>query len=270
MSTFGTTQNNSKDNNISINTRSYQFFNKDGIQSSALTIGGWNENMSIRINPALEPSKQTEGRTFDYDRFVASALTLEKATLLLYRIEKDIIPAMEAGTDKSVGIQVGGDSLLVIGTGKKLTGSIRPFIAIHKSLNADTKKPEMSMYYEFKSASSIDDYDEKTGSYAMSESFPNEFNLFILLIRSFIQAGSGFGAHAVRFNERFSHARNVGTINAIAQKVGVPVQNSGYSGGGYKRNNIFDNPSNNQQQSLPDADYTDIGDINDLNELANM
>ena len=267
MANYGTSQNNDKDNQISVNTRGYQFMNRDGFEPSSLQVGAWNENMSLRINPMLEPSKQTETRIFDYDRYVSTALTLEKAMLLLYKIEKEIIPAIENDIDKSIGIQVGGDSLVVVGTGKRLTGSIRPFFAIHKSLNPDTKKPEMSMFYEFKATSSIDDYNESTGTYSLSESVYTEFKLFVFLLKSFINFGSNFAAHANRFVQRFSNSKLMSTVNAIGQKVGVPT-NEYNSGGGYRRSNIFDQPSS-QSSQVTDADYADIGDINDLNEFAN-
>ena len=83
---FGTQQNNDKDNTPNINTRSYVFMNKDGFDPSALTVGAWNEMLSLRINPALDKSRQTENKVFDYDKSVSTSLTAEKVTLLLYKI----------------------------------------------------------------------------------------------------------------------------------------------------------------------------------------
>lgn len=270
MANFGTAQNNDKDNQTSVNTRSYQFMNRDGFEPSSLTVGAWNENLSMRINPMLEPSKQSENRVFDYDRYVTTALTLEKAMLLAYRIEKDLIPAIENGIDKSIGIQVGGDSLLVVGTGKRITGEIRPFLAIHKSLNPDTKKPELSMFYEFKSSSSIDDYDEKTGAYSISDSVCTEFKLFVILIKSFIKFGGNFTAHANRYVDRFYNTKLMNNITAIGQKVGAQMSSGNNSyGGGYKRNNIFGQSNQSASSSMSDAEMSDIGDINDLNEYMN-
>lgn len=271
MANFGTSQNNDKDNQVSVNTKAYQFMNREGFEPSSLTVGSWNENLSLRINPMLEPSKQSDNRVFDYDRFVTTALTLEKAMLLLYRIEKDLLPAVESGEDKSIGIQVGGDSLLVVGTGKRLTGSIRPFLAIHKSLNPDTKKPELSMFYEFRSASSIDDYDETTGSYKISDSVYTEFKVFVNLLKSFINLGGNFTAHASKYNDRFYNTKLLNSVTAIGQKVGaqLPGGNNGSYGNSFKRGNIFSQPSSNNTPSISDADMTDIGDINDLNEYMN-
>ena len=83
MAFYGTQQNNEKDNTPNVNTRSYQFMNRDGFDPSALSVGAWNEMLSLRINPALDKSRQSEGRVFDYDKSVSTSLTAEKVTLLL-------------------------------------------------------------------------------------------------------------------------------------------------------------------------------------------
>jgi len=264
---FGTKQNNDNngDNRKSVNTRIYQFKNKDGFEPSALQVTGWDEMLSLRINPALEPSKQTKDQVFDYERFVATSLNMEKAMLLLYKINNDIIPAIEKNEEKNVGISVGGDSLVTVGTGKKITGSIRPYIAIHKGLNPETKKAEQSIYYEFKSSMTIDDYDEKTGEYTVHEGYDAEFKLFIELLKSFIFT-SNFAGHSVRYNSRFVNDKIINTTTAIANKVGA---NTGFSGGGF-RNNVFgsQNSSSNKTSSY-NSDSAKIEEIGDLNDLMN-
>ena len=154
MANFGTRQNNDKDaNQVSVNTKSFQFmpmsnrllqtWAKLPVLSPKMLRQVQNgrrhrrQMLSIRINPALEKSKQVDGRVFDYDKYVATSLTKDKVMMLLYKIEKDIKPAITAGEDKTVGVQVGGDSLFVVGTGVKMTGSVKPFAAVHKSLNPD-------------------------------------------------------------------------------------------------------------------------------------
>lgn len=274
MANFGTRQNNDKDNNqVNVNTKSFQFMNRDGFEPSTMTVGGWNEMFSIRINPALDKSKQTDGRIFDYDKYVATSLTREKATMVLYKIEKVIKPAIEAGEDKTIGIQVGGDSLFVVGTGVKMLGSVRPYVAIHKSLNPDTKKPEMSMFYEFRSDITIDEYDYTTGSYTVSEPVHNEFELFSILLKAYIISGSGFSTHMNRFIDKYYNDRLMTTVNAIAQKTGA---SSGYGNGsrtgGYSNNrqNIFgSNRASSDNMSDDGNDPVPFGDISDLNSMLN-
>lgn len=268
---FGTKQNNdygdTKKN--SINTKIYQFKNKEGFEPSTLQITGWDEMFALRINPALEPSKQSNEQIFDYERFVATSLNMEKAMLLLYKINKDILPAIENDEEKNIGISVGGDSLITVGTGKKITGSIKPYIAIHKSLNPDTKKPEQSIYYEFKTSMTIDDYDEKTGEYNMKEGYNSELYLFIELLKSFIK-NSNFAGHSVRYNCRFTFDKIANNTIAIANKVGA---DTGFKSGSNftSRRSVFgsNNSSNSYNRSNDDSSSTPIEEIGDLNDLMN-
>jgi len=226
---FGTRQNNENDNRKSITTKVYQFKNRDGFEPSTLQISGWDEMFSLRINPALPPDKQSKDQLYDYDKFVATSLNMEKVMLLLYKINKDILPAIENEEEKNIGISVAGDSLVTVGTGKAITQSIRPYIAIHKGLNPDTKKAEQSIYYEFKKSMTVDDYDPNTGDYNVETNISAEFMLFIELLKSFIQ-NSNFNSHVNRYNNRYSNDRMVNTVNAIADKVGVDLNPKGYSG----------------------------------------
>lgn len=267
---YGTRQNNeynSENNRKSITTKIYQFKNKEGFEPSTLQISGWDEMMSFRINPALEPNKQSREQIFDYDRFVATSLNMEKAMLLLYKINTDIIPAMENDEEKNVGISIGGDSLITVGTGKKITGSIRPYVAIHKSLNPETKKPEQSIYYEFKTAMTIDDYDEKTGTYKISEGTNAEFKLFVNLLESFVK-DSSFTGHTVRTNCRFTHERLINNTTAIATKVGADTGFKGSASNFNSRKNVFSSSYSNENNSS--SKNSDIEEIGDLNDLMNM
>ena len=270
MAFYGTQQNNEKDNTPNVNTRSYQFMNKDGFDPSALSVGAWNEMLSLRINPALDKSRQTEGRVFDYDKSVSTSLTAEKVTLLLYKIQKEIIPAIESDEDKSIGIPLnGGESLLVVGTGKRLTNTITPFLAIHKSLNPDTKKPEMSMFYEFKKSSSIDDYNEQTGAYSLVSDIHSELKLFVELLKAFIIGTSNFTVHAERLVNKYNNDKLQNNILAIGQKVGATM--TGGTNRSYgQRQNIFGNTSNTPSYSNNSgADMAELGSIEDLNSFMN-
>lgn len=226
---FGTRQNNENDNRKSITTKVYQFKNKEGFEPSTLQVSGWDEMFSLRINPALPPEKQSKDQLYDYDKFVATSLNMEKVMLLLYKIKKDIMPAIENNEEKNIGISVAGDSLVTVGTGKKITNNIRPYIAIHKGLNPDTKKAEHSIYYEFKKSMTVDDYSPETGEYTIDSNISAEFMLFIELMKSFI-VNSNFNSHVNRYNNRYSNNRMFNTMNSIAEKVGVELNPKGYSG----------------------------------------
>ena len=262
MAGFGTRQNNERDERMNINTRSYQFMNKDGFDPSALSVGAWNEMLSLRINPALEPSKQTDNRVFDYDKSVSTSLTLEKVGVLLSEIRKVIIPAIEAGEDKTIGITLnGGESMVVVGTGKRLTGSIKPFLGIYKGINPNTRKPEMAIFYEFKTTQVVEDYDETTGNYSISE-VSVELDTFSDILRAFIMNCSNFGTHSYRVVRRFEDEK----INAIAAKLGVAGSNNRQYKSYNNSQNVFGG-GNNQPSApteFPEIDPEEIGDLSEF------
>lgn len=263
------TQNNSrdKDRKDDVNTRGIAFYNKEGFDPSALSIGFWNDAfLSLKINPALEKSKQTQSRVFDYEKTVSTALTIPLMKLLSHSIKTWVLPAIEAGEDKSISVQVGGDSLVTVGTGKRLTGDIRPFIAIHKSLNPSTKKPELSIFYEFNRQHVIEDFNESTGDYALQSNIHSELLTFIDIIDASIAALSKGGVHATRVVMKFFNDRLMNSINAIGTKVGADMpqysrQNSGQSGSNHVS---FSTPSSINTSSDMDAEYSTIGDISEL------
>lgn len=258
---FGTRQNNDGDTQKNITTKVYQFKNKTGFEPSTLQVSGWNEMFSIRINPALPENKQTKEQIFDYDKFVATSLNMEKATALLYKIEKSIKPAIENDEEKNVGVNIAGTSLVTIGTGKKITGEIRPYIAIHKELDPDTKKAGQSIYYEFKTIISVDDYDSETGEYSIDNSVQGEFELFCDLLKSFI-INNNFIHHVNKNCGKYYNDKIVSTINAIAEKLGIETKPSYYSS--YKnKQSIF-----NQENSYSD-DINNIEEVSDLDGLLN-
>lgn len=263
---FNNFQNNSKDNTISMNTRGYQFMNSKGFEPSTLSFGYWNEMISLRINPALPPEKQTDNKFFDYDQTIATSITLEKACALFKQITDDVLPAIANGEDKNVGIQVAGDTLIVVGTGKKYTENPVQYFAIHKSINPETKIPEMSVFYEFRTLEVIKDYDEKTGNYNVINGISSEFQLFVLLLKAAIEALGNANAHADRNVNKWANQKNANNISAIADKVGAQTRfDSSYR----QRNNVSWGSNNSDSSSstsiTEDAAINELSNIEDIN-----
>lgn len=268
---FNTAQNNGRDNQNNTNTRGPQFSNKNGFDPSTLQLSYWNEMISIRISPALEPSKQTETKVFDYEKTVSTAINIEKATMLISAIKEHIIPAIEAGENKDIAFSINGDSLMAIGTGKRLTGEIRPFVAIHKSLNPDTKKPEMSIFYEFKQNQYIDNYDEKTGSYNVLNHIHAEFITFYKCITASVLAMSNAFVHSSRMVNKYFNDKLSNNVLAIANKVGADV---GYTSNKstYSRNNVIDFNSGHSSQptTTQPAETANVNRVGSLEEFESM
>lgn len=260
-------QNNREQNNV--NTRGIQFMNKDGFDPSTMIFGYWNELVSIKIHPALEKSKQTESKVFDYEKVVSTALTLEKVTLLLKGIEKKILPAIEKGENETIGVPVGSDSLFVVSTGKKTTGSIRPYIAIYKSLDEKTKKPEMSIAYEFNKSYTVDDYDPDTGEYSTTKDINAEFDLFIELLKASRTALSNAFAHASRNVDRFYKDKVYNTLEEIASKLGVSSSGSGKGSYG-KRRDIFADDGDVNSSNNSSGATMNVESLSNIDEIDNF
>lgn len=262
---FSNRQNNSKDATPNVNTRGHAFMNKDGFDPSAMRIDFWNEMLSIRFNPALEPSKQTETRIYDYDKTIMTSLSLEKTMVLIDKIENEIFPAIAEDRDRTIGISVGGDSLFVVGTGKKLTGSIRPFVGLHKSLDPQTKIPEMSISYEFKRTQTIDEYDPKTGKYELGE-IQSELTLFLSILKNSIGALSNAYAHASRSVNQWRDSKRDAMLNSMAEKQGVTPMSSSSSGGYRTRSSVdWGTTSSSSESSAPDVDMEELNSMDDIN-----
>lgn len=258
---YNNMQNNAKDRDDSVNTRSINFYNKDGFDPSTLSLGFWNETfLTLRIAPTLDQNKQTQTRIYDYDKQVSTAMSIQTIMILVHSIRKFIIPAIEAGENKSVGVQVGGDSLIVVGTGVKETGAVKPYVAIHAGLNPDTKKSETSIYYEFNKGKSINDYNSETGSYELVSDINHEFMIFVEILEHAIKALSKADVHAMRTVMRAYNNKLMNSVIAIGNAVhaDLPASKS-YS----NRNNVdFSNNSNSEYSS--EESYSNLADINEM------
>ena len=259
---YNNSQNNGKDYSNDVNTRGIQLSNKDGFDPSTMNLGYWNGFLSIKINPALDKSKQTDTRVYDYEKTVSTALSPEKISLILEKIKQDIIPAMEAGEDKSIGVPTGTNSLVVVGTGKRQTGEIRPFFAIHRALNDTTKRPEMSIAYEFNRIQSIDDYNDSTGSYNVDNSIHAEFKLFIRVLEAALVGLSNATVHANRVVNRSLNDKIVRLLEAICNKLGIDTQTTK----SYKPANVFNSTNTYTKEPVQDEDVNTLENIEDLNK----
>jgi len=258
---FNNPQNNSKD--ININTRGIQFMNKNGFDPSTLIVGFWNEMLSIKIHPALDKDKQSESKVFDYEKVVHTALTIEKVAKLKTDIEKKIFPAIQKGEDKRIGVPVGGDSLVVIGTGKDMTGEIRPYIAIHKSINEDTHLPEMSIFYEFNQTMCVEDFDSKTGSFNVTTDSCGELMIFYEILKSVISAMSNATVHSIRYADRFYRTRVLNDLAEIASKLGISKQRNFNN----PKRDVFNSGGNSGSSNDVPFDMADMESIDDLSDI---
>lgn len=256
------TSNKQNKQEVNVNTRGYRFMNKDGFCPSTLICGFWNDMISLKIHPALPESKQTATSVYDYNQMVATSISLEKAIILINKIETIIEPAIEKGEVKSIAILIGGNNLVQVGSGLK--GEIHPFVGIHKALDPETKKPQDSLFYEFIDSSqiTIEDYDYETGSYTGSKPVQCELKTFTEILKASVAALCGASAHEIRYVDKFYRDKVLNSIMQIGNKMGISYD-SGYTPKGDNVDFGFGSkPSNNTS-----SNGSSINNIEDINAI---
>lgn len=268
---FNSGQNNSnKETNV--NTNGIVWRNKDGFKSTAIQIGYWNETIALKIHPALDPDKQTEKKWVDWEKFVNTAITLQKMQELHDIIVNDILPGIEKGENVTKGVTIGNDSMVLISTGYKLTNEIRPYIGILKGINETTKKPEIALNYEFTRSVIVDDYDEATGEFKIKKNVHSQLLLFKNILSAAIGPLTKSTAHSSRVVDKYYRDRVLNTVNATAEKVGA--QASTYGGGYGNKKNIFASAGNQDDSAAPfngsGGEEIPVENLENINDITNF
>lgn len=239
-----------------VNTRGQQFMNSDGTFKSTLILGFWNNLISIRIHPVLEPHQQSESKKFNYESSINTAITIEKATTLYNAILNDIIPSIN-NESKFKAVPVGVNSLIGVGNIFK-DGKNILYLAIYKNIDENTKKPSSYLYYEFKQSYTVDDYNETTGEFTISEGIPSEILLFANLLKASCDALSNGVVHSMRYADRWF--RDL----LISGNTNSKKNSNNYST--TKSNDIFSD-SKPMEKTINDDFSTNVEKLNNIDEL---
>lgn len=257
---------NNQEKQTNVNTRAKQFMNKDGFYPSTLLVGYWNEMISLKMHPALPKEKQTQSSVFDYQQAISTSLTIDKAMILLKKIEDVIIPAIYEGKVVSTAILIGLNNLVQVGSGVK--GELKPFIAIHKGLDANTKIPAESIYYEFvtsddQSLATIDNYNPETGAYETSTTVHAEFFVFRELLLESIRGLMMVSAHADRYVNKYYRDKVSNDLAEIGGKMGLQLrrESTGFTSYGNRNNGISFGNNSNDNNNIPTSSLSNINDI---------
>lgn len=268
-----TNNNNNKDDRKSVNTTGVQLMNSNStFCPSTIIFGGWDNRLTFKIHPALDKSQRTEKKIFDYQTAYNTALDAVKTYTLFKRIKHVIIPAILANEDKKVGIDVNGNSLVTVGT--MIDGELKPYIAIIKNIDPDTKKPESVIYYEFNKSYSIEGYDEKTLKFDKVFTGYDELELMMTIMEEYYRAFSNATTHTYRTVEQFFKESLSGTVKKIAEKSGISVGSTSR----YPRQNVFGSASESgdgfsgmssgEDEELPFVNGTvSSGSVDDINQF---
>lgn len=213
-----------------VNTRGIQLMNKEGFDPSTLVLGFWNEMLTVKLHPALEPSKQTATSVYDYETTFQTILNVEKAQLLLNKIRATILPAIKEKKEASVGVLIGEDTLLIVGTGVKQFNELKPFLGLFKGLNAN-KSAETAICFEFRATETIVDYDPMTGEHDVEKDSYPHLDIFINYLATGIKALLHAEIHSIRHVDKYYRDRLLEAVGASSK----PAYNNSNSGGGQTR-----------------------------------
>lgn len=226
---FNNKGNNKDKKDYGVNTRGIQLKNKNGIDPSTIIIGYWNDMMTLKIHPALPKEKQTQENVYDYEHALNTALTLDKVQVLyegMAHIENAIIEEKQ----HAIGVKVGQNSVVMISTGVKETGSVRPYIAIYKELDADSEKAGVGIRYEFNKCEAIVNYDPNTGETEEKHQVPSELLVFKSVLKSAVENLTNAAVHAMRNVQNYYNTKQMEMITALANKMGIETNTkSNYS-----------------------------------------
>lgn len=212
---------NSRQQNDSVNARGFQFFNKDGFEGSTLLVNMWNQNIALKMHPAKEKAKQTESSVYDYEHSVNLVLPPIAATTIFTVCKEKLVPALVEGREFTICVPVGQNSGFVVSTGVKRFGTVRPYVSILKNIQAGTLNPEEMMSYEFNKSSVIEGYDG-TSKDGISQKFEyTELIYFIYALERITMALIGAENHARRYIERNYNNQVFGLYKGLAEKAGV-------------------------------------------------
>lgn len=262
---FSTNKGNNKNDKktYDVNTKGIQFKNREGIDSSTLLIDFWKEAVTLKIHPALPVEKQTTESVYDYEHSLSTALVLPKVQSILSLIP-NFRKAMEEEKNYSIGVKIGTSCIVMLSTGVKETGMVRPFLGIYKDIDADTLIPNQGIRYEFAENEVMENYDPNEGNKESEIAVRSEFELFIAVLESARDALTNAYTHSMRNVENFHKNRQNEILTNIANKVGAEVPTYGYKKAfGENNNQSFRitpqqaGPSD-MYSSLPDAPISEV------------
>ena len=214
---FNNTGNNSSA--PSVNTRFKTFYG----ELSCLYVGGWNDNLSLKINP-LESVDENGKRNYDFKKKISTALVQEKISALLSEIDKKIIPAIDEKKEEltSAGYQVGKDaSAAFVEWDKDENGIWSVYITIYKNIQQDNTT-DTAFKYKFNKTTVIENYDAEKGT-GDEVQVEGEFLTFVSILRSAVEM-LGIAQHGIKYQQELD-TRSAGFGASSFTGNTTPMQN---------------------------------------------
>ena len=176
---------------------------------SSLNIGGWNQQLSLKIVPSTGVDANGM-RQYDQNRRASTALYPEKAIALAKGIKEVLIPAMEkvkAGEDLeaplAVSVSMGSNekkNVLSVEYKKDEQGIPHFYLTLCQMLRPDNTVDPQNVYsYKFGTAAYVVGYNQVTGAYDKEEKVESEFDVFYQILGRATDI-LPIAAHGVRYS----------------------------------------------------------------------
>lgn len=255
-------QNNTSNSEISITSRGIVIYSDD-LKSMetpcCLELGWWNNMVSVNFHPAIKEGSEGKGKVYDYEKSIITSLPSGKIFALNTGIKNVILPALQEGKDKNIGVQVGTDGLFIVGVKNG-----KPYTALYKGIDNNTKKPANKIIFEFPNGSLIEDYDSDNGSYDVMTTSESDFESFVSFLSTAKMVLTNGFSHMVKNNDKYFSRRFNSTINNIANKTGAESL-IGESGGSnnYKRSSVDwgQNTNSASSESAKEEEFDNLDDL---------
>lgn len=226
MSLFG--NNNPTRDSLNVNTGIVTFYS----DISCLSIGGWNDKISLRWSPVL--GKDANGLTkYDKEHYAMTGLSFANAAALYARYVKHLKDKIDKREDPGEGSNVavpirskdGSVTVVVIEYKCDENGAPGVYLTLGKNAGPNGVAADNRISYKFNDIEMMDDMNLDTGACTEVKEF-GEFDNFIEILRSRMTM-TGLGAHATRYSNalgnKFSKNRNNGNAPAVGDNMSAPI-----------------------------------------------
>lgn len=218
---FGNKRQTNNNEEKACNTKGIQFYNIEGIEPSTMVMSYWNQNLAIKIHPALPENKRTENSKYDYEVFAGAYLNINKAKVLLKAIFEYFIPENQKNPNSDVSYAVPtGAGMIEISNGIKFGKKNSIIIAIYDKVDSETEKCEDYILFEFLTTKIKSNYSKDSGKSKEIE-IDGEFSVFTDYLVNFVAAMTYAYAHAERNVNKYSYEKQTENMKSIMTALGI-------------------------------------------------
>lgn len=194
---------------VNLNTNFFNSFS----DTAALIVGAWNNQLSIKLKPAI--GKDANGvRQYADDRtqIMSTSITIENAMTLFHGFEENVLPALRGEKQSgSASIVTGNaDSRKILTLGYDGTNA---YLSVATNLN-NVGKAEYEIRHTFNKRGYLVDYVASEGN-AVEHSYEAELFSFVAKLKE-IQNLVPMAAHAQKYQEM---VRNAFTNNNVSSMI---------------------------------------------------